>query len=231
MAQKKKMATKDFLGFENVVDFNEKLKAYFEENARQIIAIGLIICLSAGAVAYWTISSKASAQAAQNMLNQALTAMSAAPTTEAERTAALTSAIDMLSRAIETYKRTEAGRAALFYRARCKSRIQDYSGAITDYTAFLQFSGPMAEQLRGFALENLGYAHEALGNTAEALQWFEKAVQAGRRTALVAMARMHENAGSRVQACECYQKYLADQSDTGYREFVEMKIGDVCRTE
>jgi len=231
MTKKKKMETKDFLGFENVVDFNEKLKAYFEENARQIIAISLIICLTAGAVAYWTISSKAAAQAAQNMLNQALTAMSAAPPTEAERTAALTSAIDMLSQTIETYNRTEAGRAALFYRARCKSRIKDYSGAITDYTAFLQYSGPMAEQLRAFALENLGYEHEALGNTTEALQWFEKAVQAGRTAALVGMARMHENAGAKEQACECYRKYLAEQTDTGYQEFVEMKINAVCRPE
>ena len=83
MATKKKMETKDLLGFENVVGFNEKLKAYLEENARQIIAISLIVCLTAGAVAYWTISSKASAQAAQNMLNQALNTMSATPPTEA----------------------------------------------------------------------------------------------------------------------------------------------------
>ena len=43
MAAKKTMATKDILDFENVVGFNEKLKAYFEENARQIIATALLI--------------------------------------------------------------------------------------------------------------------------------------------------------------------------------------------
>ena len=46
MAKKIKMETKDLLGFENMVNFNEKLKAYLEENARQIIAIALIVCLS-----------------------------------------------------------------------------------------------------------------------------------------------------------------------------------------
>ena len=130
---------------------------------------------------------------------------------------------------METYSQTEAGQAALFYRAQCKSRQKDYNGAISDYTDFLQYSGTMVEQLRPFALENLGYAHEALGDSTEALKWFEKAVQAGRSAALVGMARMHEAAGSAELACECYQKYLADQTDSGYREFVEMKIGDVCR--
>ncbi len=229
MSKKNKLTTKDLIGIEEVVGAGEKLKAYFEENARRVIAICLILCLSAGAVAYWTISSKTSAQAAQNTLNQALTTMGTAPPTEKERTAALSAAITLLSSAVETYSQTEAGRAALFYRAQCKSRQKDYNGAITDYTDFLQYSGSMAEQLRPFALENLGYAHEALGDSAEALQWFEKATQVGRSAALVGMARMHENAGSKELACECYRKYLADQADTGYQEFVEMKIGDTCR--
>lgn len=230
MAAKKKMETKDLLGFENVVDFGEKLKAYFEENARQIIAISLIICLIAGAVAYWTISSRGSAQAAQNILNQALTIMSASPPTEAEQSAALSAAITALSQATDSYSRTEAGKAALFYRAQCKSRQKDYSGAIADYTGFLQYSGAMVDQLHPFALEDLGYAHEALGDSAEALHWFEKAVQAGRSAALVGMARMYESDGSNKLACECYRKYLA-AADTMYREFVEMKIGDMCQPE
>ena len=86
----------------------------------------------------------------------------------------------------------------------------------------------MVDQLRPVAFENIGYAHEALGDSAEALKWFEKAVQAGCSAALVGMARMHEAAGSSELACECYQKYLAD-TDTVYREFVEIKIGEVCR--
>jgi len=230
MSKKNKLKTKDLLGIEDVVGMGEKIKTYFEENARQIIAIGLIICLTAGAVAFWTISSKASAQAAQNILNKALTAMSSTPQTEAEQTAALTAAITALNLAIGSHGSTEAGRAALFYRAQCKSRQKDYSGAIADYSNFLQYSGAMVEQLHPFALENLGYAHEALGDSTEALQWFEKAVQAGRSPALVGMARMHENGGSTKLACECYRKYLAD-GDTGYREFVEMKVGDACRPE
>lgn len=229
MAGKKKMGTKDLLGFENVVSSSEKLKAYFEENARQIIAISLIVCLTAGATAYWIISNKASAQAAQNILNKALYTMSATPPTEAEKTAALSSAINLLSMAVDTYSKSDAGQAALFYRAQCKSRQKDYSGAISDYTNFLLYSGSMADQLRPFALENLGYAHEALGDSTEALRWYEQAVQAGRSAALIGMARMHEAAGSTELACKHYQKYLADQNDTGYREFVEMKIGNVCR--
>ena len=78
-------------------------------------------------------------------------------------------------------------------------------------------------------LENQGYAYEALGNSTEALKWYEQAVQAGRSAALIGMARMHEAAGSTELACKNYQKYLADQNDSGYREFVEMKIGNVCR--
>ena len=228
MAAKQKVVTKDLLEFENIVSFNEKLKAYFEENARQIIAIALIVCLTVGAVAYWTISSRASAQTAQSILNQALATMSAPAPTEAEQTAALSSAITALSMAADTYSRTDAGRAALFYRAQCKSRQKDYSGAIADYTDFLEYNGSMVDQLRPVAFENIGYAHEALGDSAEALKWFEKAAQAGCNTALVGMARMHEAAGSKELACECYQKYLAD-TNTVYREIAEMKIGEVCR--
>jgi len=229
MATKKKLGTKDLLGFENVVGFNEKLKAYFEENAKQIIAITLIVCLTAGATAYWIISNRASAQAAQNILNQALYTMSATPPTEAERTAALTTTISLLSMAVDTYSQTDAGQAALFYRAQCKSRQKDYTGATSDYATFLQYSGSMVDQLRPFALENLGYTYEALGDSTEALKWYEQAVQAGRSAALIGMARMHEATGSTELACKHYQKYLADQNDTGYREFVEMKIGKVCR--
>ena len=228
MAAKQRVVTKDLVDFENIVSFNEKLKAYFEENARQIIAIALIVCLTVGAVAYWTISSRASAQTAQSILNQALATMSAPAPTEAEQTAALSSAITALSMAVDTYSRTDAGRAALFYRAQCKSRQKDYSGAIADYTDFLEYNGSMVDQLRPVAFENIGYAHEALGDSAEALKWFEKAAQAGCNTALVGMARMHEAAGSKELACECYQKYLAD-TNTVYREIAEMKIGEVCR--
>lgn len=228
MAAKQKVVTKDLFDFENIVSFNDKLKVYLEENARQILAIALIVCLTVGAVAYWTISSRASAQTAQSILNQALTTMSAVQKTEAEQTAALSSAITALSLAVDTYSRTNAGRAALFYRAQCKLRQKNYSGAIADYTAFVQYNGSMVDQLRPVAFENIGYAHEALGDSAEALKWFEKAVQAGRNEALVGMARMHEAAGSKELACECYQKYLAD-SDKVYRDIVEMKIGEVCR--
>lgn len=228
MAAKQRVVTKDLLGFENIVSFNEKLKAYLEENARQIIAIALIVCLTVGAVAYWMISSRASAQTAQSILNQALATMGAPAPTEAEQTAALSSAITALSMAVDTYSRTNAGRAALFYRAQCKLRQKNYSDAIADYTDFLQYNGSMVDQLRPVAFENIGYAHEALGDSAEALKWFEKAVQAGCNEALVGMARMHEAAGSKELACECYRKYLAD-SDKVYRDIVEMKIGEVCR--
>jgi tetratricopeptide (TPR) repeat protein len=229
MASKKHMTSGDLLGFENVVGTGEKIKAYFEENARQIIAISLIVCLSAGAIAYWVISTRASAQASQGLLNQALAAMGSAPPSEAEQTAALASAVSLLSQISETYSRTEAGRAALFYRGQCKLRQKDYSGAIADYQAFLDSSGQAEATLRPFALENIGYAHEAMGDPAEALKWFEQAVQAGRQEALVGMARMHEAAGSMELACDCYQKYLAGQSGASYREFVEIRIGGVCR--
>ena len=228
MAAKKTMATKDLLDFEHVVGFNEKIKAYFEENARQIIAMALLICLIAAAIAYWAVSIKTSAQAAQNILNQALTTMSTPAQTEAEQTAALSTAITALTRAIDSYSSTEAGQVALFYRAQCKSRQNDHSGAIDDYMSFLKCSGSMVDQLQPFALENIGYAQEAQGNFAEALEWYGKAVEAGRDAARIGVARMHEAAGSAELACEQYQQYLANEN-TGNRDFVEMKVGDVCR--
>jgi len=229
MAAKKTIKTGDFKEFDTIVDFGEKLKAYWEENARPIIAIGLFICLAAAAAAYWTISNRTSAETAQGLLNEALTTMNGNFPSAAERTAALSALMTLLSRAADDYPRTEAGKSALFYRAQCKYRQQDYSGAIADYTAFLQHSGLMADQLRPFAFENIGYTHEALGDSAEALKWFEKAVQAGRSAALIGMARMQEAAGASEQACEHYKKYLAEQTDTGYRQFAEIKIATLCR--
>jgi len=229
MAAKKTMKTGDFIEFDTIVGFGEKLTAYWEENSRQIIALALIICLAAGAAVYWTISSRASAETAQGLLNEALTTLNANHPTEAERTAALSAAVTALSRAAEEYPGTEAGQVALFYRAQCKYRQKDYSGSIADYSAFLPHGGSMADQLRPFALENIGYAHEALGDTAEALKWFDKAVQAGRSAALIAMARMHEAAGAAEPACENYKKYLAELPESGYREFAEIKIATLCR--
>jgi predicted negative regulator of RcsB-dependent stress response len=229
MATRKTMKTKDFMEFDTIVGFGEKIRAYWEENSRQLIAIGLIICLAAGAAAYWATSARTSARTAHSILNNALTLMSSTAPTDAERAAALREAITLLDTAIENYSRTEAGRAALFYRAQCKNRQSDFTGAVADYTAFLQHGGSMPQQLRPFALENLGYAHEALGNQAEALQWFEKAAQAGRSAALIGAARMHETAGSTEAACAAYQQYLADALDTGYRELAEMKVQTLCR--
>ncbi len=229
MAAKKTIKTSDFMEFDTIVGAGEKLKAYWDENSRQIIAVGLIICLAAGAGVYWRISSRASAQAAQGLLNEALTTMTASQPTEAEQTASLTAALTELNRASEVYARTEAGQAALFYRGQCKYRQHDYSGALADYTAFLDQNGLMADRLRPFAFENMGYAHEALGENAEALTWFEKAVQAGRSAALIGMARMHEAAGETEPACDTYKQFLAELPDTGYREFAEMKIATLCR--
>jgi len=229
MAARKTMKTRDFMEFDTIVGFGEKIRTYWEENSRQLIAICLIVCLAAGAAVYWTATGRTSTQAAHSMLNSALVLMNSTAPSDAERSDALREAITLLDAVIENRGRTEAGRAALFYRAQCKGRQSDFNGAVADYTAFLQHSGSMAQQLRPFALENLGFAHESLGNQAEALQWFEKAAQAGRSAALIGAARMHEAAGSAEAACAYYQQYLTDERETGYRDFAEVKVQTLCR--
>ena len=58
-------------------------------------------------------------------------------------------------------------------------------------------------------------------------EWLDGRTAEELTAALIGMARMHEATGSTELACKNYQKYLADQKNTGYREFVEMKIGKV----
>lgn len=230
MASKKTVKPSDFKEFDTVVGLGEKLKAYWDENSRQIIAIALIVCLGAGSAAYWIVSSRNSARTAQGLLNQALGLMSASEPDKTGTTDPLIPATELLSHCADEYAGTEAGRVALFYLAQCRYRQEQHGDAIADYTAFLKTSGPMDDQLRPLAFENLGYAHEALGETNEALKWFEEAVQAGRSDARIGVARMHETAGAKDLACEAYKKFLADQADTGYREFVEIKIDALCRS-
>jgi tetratricopeptide (TPR) repeat protein len=121
---------------------------------------------------------------------------------------------------------TPFGRLAVLYRAHALARQGDAAGAAAAYGEYLATS-PATDYLRQQALDGLGHAKEATGDTAGAREDYE---QAGtlrgpfRTDALLGAARLHEAAGQREKAQAIYAELLKDESDPELKALLVAKL-------
>jgi TolA-binding protein len=64
--------------------------------------------------------------------------------------------------------------AALYWRGEARYRLNDYRGALTDYTSFIQSPGSRTRNEFVTAHYNIGYTHFKLGNYSESGTWFRQ---------------------------------------------------------
>jgi tetratricopeptide (TPR) repeat protein len=124
------------------------------------------------------------------------------------------------------YGNTPFGRIAGLYRAYALAKQDDAAGAATAYGEYLA-SGPPADYLRQAALNGLGHAKEASGDTAGAIQAYTEAGGlAGpyQTDALLAAARLHEAAGALEQSRALYAEVLKLDPSPEVKTLVQAKL-------
>ena len=127
---------------------------------------------------------------------------------------------------LTTYPRAPFGRLAGLYRAHALARSGDASGGATAYGEYLVTS-PDSDYLRQEALDGLGRAKEASGDSAGALEAY---TQAGaltgpyRTDALLGAARVHDASGEADKAREIYASLLKDVSDPDTKALLTAKL-------
>ena len=123
------------------------------------------------------------------------------------------------------YGRTPFGRLAGLYRAQALARQGD-GAAIAAYEEYIAAS-PAPEYLRQEALDGLGHAKEAGGDTAGALDTYTQAGELRgpfRTDALLAAARLHEAAGQRDKAQAIYAQLLKEGPDPDVKALLLAKL-------
>lgn len=101
-----------------------------------------------------------------------------------------------------------AAQAARFKLAQLRLESGDFDGAVSGFDEYL---GNRGADLRVFALEGLGYAHEGKGDLARAREAFARLGDAGARDrALYHEGRLFEREGDKVKARESYQRLVSE---------------------
>ncbi len=123
------------------------------------------------------------------------------------------------------YGRTPFGQLAGLYRAHALARQGD-GGAVAAYEEYV--AAPSApDYLRQEALDGLGHAKEAGGDTAGALAAYTQAGELRgpfRTDALLAAARLHEAAGQRDKAQGIYAQLLKEGPDPDVKALLLAKL-------
>ena len=125
-----------------------------------------------------------------------------------------------------TYPRAPFGRVATLYRGHALARSGDAAGAATVYAEYLATS-PDSDYLRQEALDGLGRAKEATGDSAGALEAYTQAgAFAGpyRTDALLGAARLQDASGQPEKAREIYASLLKDASDPDMKALLTAKL-------
>jgi hypothetical protein len=124
------------------------------------------------------------------------------------------------------YGGTPYGRLAALYRGHSLARKPDPAAAAVAYSEYLA-SSPATEYLRQEALQGLGQAREATGDSKGAQEAYEQAsaIEGPFRTdARVALARLYEAAGQADKARDVYLAILKESPTGSVRALLETKI-------
>jgi len=127
---------------------------------------------------------------------------------------------------IVDYSRTPAGGLGRLYRAHAIARGGDAEEAATAYGEYLATS-PESPYLRQEALVGLGYAKEATGDAAGAIDAYSQAAAIDgpfQQDASLAEARLHEAAGDAKRAQEIYTRVLETLPDGDLRATLVSKL-------
>jgi tetratricopeptide (TPR) repeat protein len=134
-------------------------------------------------------------------------------------------ALEKFNEALGIYGRGATGQVSRLYIGNCHYAMGEYDAAIQTYSQCLD--GPF----RILAQQSLGYAYEAKGDYAKALENFQKNAEGGpnpkQEEGLLGVARCYEALKQKPQALEAYQKALSNNPKSKMAEFIRWKISEL----
>jgi tetratricopeptide (TPR) repeat protein len=132
---------------------------------------------------------------------------------------------DKFQEAYKIYGRGTVGQISQIYIGHCHYAIKEYDAAIAAYAPGLDGA------LRPLAAQSLGYAYEAKGDLAKALENFLKNADGEtgvfQEEGLLGAARCYEALNQKPKALEAYQKALAKNPKSNMAEFIQWKVSEL----
>jgi len=201
---------------------------YLRENQRQLTIYGVIaaVVIAAGFLGYsyfrWQ-EGKAEAiqQQAMQMYQEAY---SQTGNLEKEKEN-YKKALEKFKEALTVYGRGTTGQISQLYIGNSHYAMREYDAAIQDYSQCLD--GPF----RTLAFQSLGYAYEAKGDYAKALENFQKNAEGDpnpeQEESLLGVARCYEALKQNPKALETYQKALNKNPKSKMAEFIQWKVSEL----
>lgn len=133
--------------------------------------------------------------------------------------------LEKFQEALGVYGRGATGQVSQLYIGNCYYAMREYDNAIQAYGQCLE--GPF----RTLALQSLGYAYEAKGDYAKALENFSKNAEGAsnpeQEEGLLGVARCYEALKQPAKALEAYQKALSKNPKSKMAEFIQWKVSEL----
>ncbi|MBI4495696.1 MAG: tetratricopeptide repeat protein [Deltaproteobacteria bacterium] len=228
MPEKKKVSRKKLLKEpDEFISTTAKVIGFLKEHRRKLALYGVVALVIAAAAVGVQTYFRWQEEKAQAIQQQALLLyqQAAGRSQEAGAEKEFREALKKFQEALAAYHRGITAQISRIYLGHCHYALKEYDPAIQAYAQAV--SGP----LRAMALEGLGYAHEAKGDTRKALEYFEQNLTAKsspyQLADLLNVGRCYERLGQKGKALEAYQKALARSPKSQLADFVQMKIGEL----
>jgi len=200
---------------------------FLQENRRQVTFYGIIILalLAAGFLGYSYFRWQEGKALAIQQQGLQLYQEAFAGENPDKQKEPLQKAKEKFQEAYKVYGRGTVGQISQIYIGNCHYALKEYDAAIPAYSLCLD------GELRPLALQSLGYAYEAKGEFAKALENFQKNAESEggvyQEEGLLGAARCYEALNQKAKALEAYQKALAKNPKSKMAEFMQWKVSEL----
>jgi tetratricopeptide (TPR) repeat protein len=228
MAEKKISRKKLLKEPDEFITTTGKVIRFARENRRQITIYGIVAAavIAAGILGYsyftWQDGKAQAIQQQGTQIYQEAYSQSGNLEKEKEN---FKKALAKFKEAWEVYPRGKTGQISQIYMGNCQYALQEYDAAIQAYSTCLE--GPF----RPIAAQSIGYAYEAKGDYAKALENFQRNAEGDsnpyQEEGLMGVARCYESLKQTAKALETYQKALTKHPKSRMTEFIQWKVSEL----
>ena len=214
MAKMKRIPKKKLKEPDEFITTTAKVLLWIRENLRLILTGIIVGALIAFSIVLWRLRTEKREAEALNSFHRASEILRS---TEDRSSKGYQEAMDEFERIQREYPKTEAAQLAQLQLGQGFLELKQYDRAVEIYRQFLG-SNPNERLYRLFALQNLGYAYEGLGDYQRALDSFQGLVDMGESflqpSAYINSGRCYEKLGKREEALHNYRIFLEKYPDS-----------------
>jgi len=228
MAEKIKYTRKDLKGPDEFLSAFGRVVELTKEHRSMVLAGALAVLLVLGGVlgtqAYYRWEENKATRELWPHLNRARELLQAPTSADAEKLANLE---QFLTAHVNVHPNSTAAVYARYYLGNIAFIKGNYGLSEAHFRTAIQAS-KLGETMPFLLREGLAQALEAKGDFAAAADAYRDAASASsgelRTQAQIGQARTMESAGRKAEALTLYRQILADTSDAGTKEFIEIKL-------